>query len=222
MLLVEDDAITRRLLAGPVAEAGYRVLEADRVSAGLHLFRKEKPDLVVLDVNLPDGSGLDFCRAVREHKERGTTPVIMLTGRGEIEDKAAGFSAGADQYLVKPVGARELLLWAEALLRRLRFDAGEDGVLEAGLLKIDPKAHLVHYDGISIGYLTRKEFDLFYFLVRSRPQVISRKQVLSNLWHTILVDHVVDNHIGNLRRRLPQALADRIQTIPGKGFRYLE
>lgn len=201
--------------------AGYRVHEADGVAVALHLFRTHEPDLAVLDLELPDGSGLEVCKGIRAHKTLSATPVIMLTGKGGLDDKGAGFEAGADQYLVKPVAPRELLMWTGALLRRLKLDAGEGEELRAGELGIDLKSHLVRFKDRTISNLTVKEFELLYFLVRKRPQVLSRKFILSNLWHTVAVDNVVDTHIFNLRRKLPPEAADKLQSVPGKGFRYL-
>ncbi|MBI5200438.1 MAG: response regulator transcription factor [Elusimicrobia bacterium] len=222
LLLVEDDARVRDDLRTVLEAEGFRLVVGDTVEMGKHLFASEKPELCILDVNLPDGSGLDICAHVRAHKDRGSTPVIMLTGRGGFDDKQAGFEAGADQYLVKPVVPREVLMWVQALLRRLDLDQGGGGTLKVGELEIDPKGYAVRWQGTPLPRLTVKEFELLYFLVRKRPQVISRKQILSNLWHTVAVDHVVDNHLMKLRRKLPPQVADRLQSVPGKGFRYFE
>lgn len=222
ILLVEDDPAARAVLSEGLSGAGYRVLEADGVKVALHLFRTHEPDLAVLDVDLPDGSGLEVCKGIRASKNLATTPVIMLTGKGALDDKGAGFEAGADQYLVKPVAPRELVMWAAALLRRLSLDAGGGDELKAGPLVIAVSAHLVRYKDEVVSNLTVKEFELLCYLVKKRPQVLSRKQILSNLWHTVAVDNVVDTHVFNLRRKLPREAADRIQSVPGKGFRYFE
>lgn len=222
ILLVEDDAAVRRSLETALREAGHRVLATDTIVSGWHLFGAERPDVAVLDVNLPDGTGIELCEKIRKHKELKATPVIILTAEAAFETKVSGFTAGADQYLVKPVAPSELLLWIDALLRRLDYGKEEGDVLKAGACEIDLKAHLVRFGDVTISNLTGKEFDLLYFLVKKRPKVYSRAQILSQLWHTITVDHVVDTHLTNLRKKLPQALADKIQTIPGKGFRFLE
>jgi DNA-binding response OmpR family regulator len=98
----------------------------------------------------------------------------------------------------------------------------DEGVVRAGDCAIDVNAHLVRYKDQVIPYLTCKEFELLYFLVKKRPQVLSRKHILSKLWHTIAVDRVVDTHLANLRKKLPVELADKIQSVPGKGYRFLE
>ncbi|MBI3552343.1 MAG: response regulator transcription factor [Elusimicrobia bacterium] len=222
ILVVEDDAAARHAVEMALSAAGHRVIATDSVASGWHLFSTECPDLAILDIQLPDGTGIELCERIRGHKERKATPVIILTSKGEFESKQTGFSAGADQYLVKPVPMKELALWAEALLKRLDYAAEDGDELKAGPCAIDLKSHIVRWNDVQISNLTGKEFDLLYFLVKKRPKVMSRKQILSQLWHTITVDHVVDTHLTNLRKKLPQELADKIQTLPGKGFRYLE
>lgn len=222
IVVVEDDAVTRGMVRDLLAAEGHRVLDADTAAVGLHLCRTRKPDLVILDVKLPDGSGVDLCLKLRESQELRAVPVVMLTGQGALEDKETGFSAGADQYIVKPVHAKELLLWVRALFERLRLDSGAGEVLKAGDLEIEPSAHLVRWRGQTVPDLTVREFDILRFLVKNRPQVVTRKRVLSQLLRTVAVDNLVDVHVSNLRRKLPREAADRIQTVPGKGFRYLE
>lgn len=222
ILVVEDDASVRDLVCSALVEKGYDVSWVETIGKGLETLRAGPPDLVVLDVMLPDGSGYDLCREARLSKATRTLPIIMLTAQGRPDEKAAGFGAGADTYLVKPLAVPELLLWVDALLRRRKMDAGESGLLEAGDLVVDEAAHLIRFRGAALPDLTNKEFELFVHLVKHRPQTFSRDYVLSKVWRTVAVDHLVDTHIGNLRRRLPPELADRLQTVPGKGFRYFE
>lgn len=222
VLLVEDDRMVRRDVALALTARGFRVLESDLGKVGWDLFLSKRPDLAILDLTLPDVGGIALCEKIRGHKELGRTPVIILTGRSQPDDKVSGFKAGADQYLVKPVAPTELALWAEALLRRVALDAGETDILRVGELELDNNSRGVRFRDEEVPYLTAKEFDLLYFLVKKRPQVLSRKFLLSQLWHTITVDQVVNTHISNLRRKLPPELADHIQTVPGKGFRFME
>ena len=224
VLLIEDDPNVRRAFEDGLVSAGLRVIPADGVRIGWDLFCSEHPELVVLDLNLPDGSGLDVCRKIRGHKSLSHTPVIILTAKGELEDKAAGFETGADQYLVKPLRPKELLLWVQALLRRVKYEEEDErgGILCAAGCEINVPARMVTFNSQPVAHLTNREFDLLYFLVKRRPQVLSRKYLLSNLWHTVIEDHVVNTHVNNLRHKLPRALADHIQTVPGKGFRFIE
>ncbi|MCX5788674.1 MAG: response regulator transcription factor [Elusimicrobia bacterium] len=220
ILLVEDDAAVRGYVRDALSAAGFAVAEADRLDVARHLVRKAKPALVVLDVQLPDGSGFELCQEIRASKVLADTPVVMLTARGELEQKEQGFSAGADQYLVKPVDPKELLLWVDALLRRVKIDAGGADNIEAGDVTVETSAHLIRFKGKPVSDLTTKEFELLSFLIRKRPQVFTRKYLLSNLWHTVAVDNAVDTHVYNLRKKLPEELAERLQAVPGKGFRY--
>lgn len=221
VFLLEDDPGIRVPLREALSAAGYLVAEADRIDVARQLLRTAQPAIAVLDIELPDGSGVDLCKEIRASKTLAGTPVILLTGKGQLEDKGQGFEAGADQYLVKPVQPREVIMWVGALLRRMKIDTGEADVLEAGELAIDVKSHLVRFKGETISTLTIKEFELLHFLARKRPQVVSRKQILSNLWHIVAVDNIVDTHLHNLRKKLPKELALRIQSVPGKGFRYM-
>ncbi len=222
ILVVEDEADSRSAAEAALGAAGLRVILGDTVESGWSLFLQHQPDLAILDIQLPDGSGIDLCAKIRGHEKLGATPVIMLTGKGGLDSKKGGFDAGADQYLVKPVLPDELVLWVRSLLRRLALDHGEGDVLRAGELVLDPKAHAVRWQGTAMPRLTTKEFDLLFFLVKKRPRVMSREEILKQVWDTITVDKVVDVHLYNLRKKLPPALADRIQNIPGKGFRFIE
>lgn len=222
ILLIEDDPTTRRVARMALAAKGYRVLEADSVASGLHQLFSEEPNLVVIDLELPDGSGLDICRKVREHKTLHALPLVLLTGHGKLDEKLDGFGAGADQYLVKPVDPLEFGSWVEALLKRVQADRGEGRELNAGELTILPDSHLVRYGGHEIADLTPKEFDLLCALVKNRPRVLSRQFILSKVWKTVAVDNLVDTHLYKLRKKVPEELAQRIQAIPGRGFRYLE
>jgi len=221
ILLVEDDAHVRIPIREIMVGAGYRLVEAESVEMGIHLFRTQEPDLLILDRHLPDGSGLEVCAAVRKHASLSKTPVIMLTGAGKLEEKAEGFAAGADQYLVKPVDPKELVLWVDSLLRRMDMAEDPGAVIEAGELRIEVDAHMIRFKDRELADLTVKEFELFQFLVRNRPRPLSRQFILSKLWHTVAVDNLIDVYISKLRKKLPTELADRLQSVPGKGFRYL-
>ena len=221
VLFIEDDEKIRTPIKEILIATGYRVLEAESVEIGRHLFTRQAPDLVILDVHLPDGTGLEVCKAIRAHKTLAKTPVIMLTGAGKLEDKTAGFGAGADHYLVKPIDPKELLLWVRSLLSRVAPDETSETAVDAGELKVDLEAHVVLFKGERIADLTVREIELLFAMVRHRPKPLSRKFILSKLWRTVAVDHLVDTHISNLRKKLPSELSDRIQSVPGKGFRYL-
>ncbi|HBL17814.1 MAG: hypothetical protein A2X36_07045 [Elusimicrobia bacterium GWA2_69_24] len=222
VLLIEDDPKVRSLVRDTLSMEGYRILESECVEAGMHLFSTQKPDLVVLDLKLPDGDGLDACRRIRQSQAGPNTPVIILTAEANLESKLSGLSMGADQYLVKPLHPLELLQWVKALLRRVQFDAASGTRITVGDLQLMVESREAWYQSMPLTRLTAKEFDLLHFLVKSRPRVVSRQDLIARLWKTVTVDHVVDTHISNLRKKLPTAVSDRIQNIPGKGFRYFE
>lgn len=222
VLLVEDEPRTREGLQSVLSAHGYRVVATDTIATAAHLFKTKDPQLVIVDLNLPDGHGLSLCEQIHNHPSRSHTPIVILTADAAFETKVSGFKAGADQYLVKPVAPRELILWVEALLRRVAYDEEDGDLLKAGDCEIDLAAHLVRFKDQTVSQLTSKEFDLFYVLVKRRPKVLSRKFVMSQVWHNIAFDRVVDSHMYNLRRKLPQELADRLQSVPGKGFRYFD
>jgi two-component system alkaline phosphatase synthesis response regulator PhoP len=221
ILIVEDNSELSLVLEQVLSESGYEVITSDLVASGYNIFINRKPNLVIVDINLPDGSGLELCKKIREHPYLKSTPVIILTAQNEIEEKIKGFSYGADQYLVKPLPASEIVMWVNALLRRVEFDKeGSSNKIIVGNLIVEKESMLVKYKGMVINNLTEREFLVFYALVEHRPNILSRKFILSKVWNTIAVDHLVDTHIYNLKKKLPPELADKIQSVPGKGFRF--
>jgi DNA-binding response OmpR family regulator len=222
VLVVEDGVDERTFLRMTLESRGYGVVEADAGQVGVDLYVRHKPDLVVLDINLPDFDGVEVCRKIRASQVNPATPVIMLTGKSDMNTKAAGFTAGADQYLVKPVSGSELVLWVDALFRREGFYQKEGEVLRCGDLTIDVASRVVEYKGKAVDRLTAREFDLLYSLVKTRPAVISRDGILKDIWKTVADDNLVDVHLNNLRKKLPEDVARKIQSIRGKGYRYFE
>lgn len=222
VLIIEDDANVREMVRLTLEPQGFYLMESDRAEAGIQLFRQRKPDLVVLDIDLPDGNGFDVCRKMRDNPELAATPIIMLTGKVDLESKLEGFSAGADQYLLKPLHPKEFLGWVEALLRRQDFYRQEPSGLTAGPLIIDVQSRIIHFEDVVISNLTAREFDLLYYLVKNRPRVMSREAILKQAWKTVAVDNLVDSHLNKMRRKIPAALGEKIQSVPGKGYRYFE
>jgi DNA-binding response OmpR family regulator len=220
VLIVEDDAEIRHMLRDSLALDGFRVIESGEAERGFQLFVTREPDLVVLDIQLPDGDGFDVLRRIRASQGNAKTPVIMLTAQGQLESKLTGLSAGADQYLVKPVHPLEFMQWVKALLRRVEFESGGGTKLVVGELTLMLETREAWYESMPLTRLTPKEFELLHYLVKNRDRAVSRKEILSKLWKTVAVDHTVDTHIRNLRKKLPTVIADRIQNVRGKGFNY--
>ncbi len=220
ILIVEDDPVVRHLLRDSLALDGFRVIESDSAERGFQLFVTREPHLVVLDIQLPDGTGFDVCRKIRASTGKAKTPVIMLTAQGQLEAKLEGLAVGADQYLVKPIHPLEFMQWVKALLRRVEFESGGGTKLVVGELTLMLETREAWFESMPLSRLTPKEFELLHYIVKNRDRVVSRKEILSKLWKTVAVDHTVDTHVRNLRKKLPTVIADRIQNVRGKGFHY--
>lgn len=220
VLVVEDHRETRDLVKAALENEGLNPVCKDTIKGGKEFLREHQPALIILDMNLPDGNGLEICAIVRAVPELSRTPIIALSGLTLLEDKKRGFDAGVDQYLGKPLEVEELLLWVKALLRRIEWDATGRNLPTFGDLQICAESYLVRFRNRAISNLTRREFELFYYLVSNSPKIVSRQVIISEIWETASVDNLVDTHIHNLRMKLPPPLAARVQSVPGKGFRY--
>jgi len=221
VLLVEDDPSIREVVTMGLRGAGFEVEAAADGEAGLARWREWRPDLVLLDVMLPRLDGLEVCRAIRRE---ATTPVVMLTARGDTIDVVVGLESGADDYVRKPFELPELVARVRAALRRRGADAGDtpDGPIRLGPLRIDPAGRTVTRDGAAIE-LTRTEFDLLVELVRHAGQVVARDQLLDRVWgYDYLGDsRLVDVAIGRLRAKVEADSADPrlILTVRGVGYK---
>ena len=224
VLLVEDAADLAQVILRELEASSYRVLHAADGLAALDLHAQERPDLVILDWMLPKLDGLEVLRRLRQS---AATPVLMLTARGEETDRVVGLEVGADDYLTKPFGMRELVARVRALLRRaeliaqtLNADRSDNGeVLTRGPLLLDPAAHLATLDDAPIE-LTPTEFALLHLLLRSPGRAFSRAYLLDTVWQEAYIggDRSVDNVVLRLRRKLG-SLGEEIETIWGVGYR---
>ena len=217
LLVVEDDQTLAKVLVRGLTEEGHAVDHAPTSAEAAESVMVNSYDLVVLDLGLPDGDGLDLCRRLRAGGT--TTPVLVLTARDGLSDKVAGLDAGADDYLTKPFAYPELAARVRALLRRPRDTI--DPVLAWGDLRLDPAAHTVWRGAIMIP-LTPREFSLLDYLLRQAGTVCTREVLLEHVWdaHYDGLSNVVDVHIANLRRKLalPDS-PDPIETVRGVGYR---
>lgn len=217
LLVVEDDAALGQILLRGLLEDGYAVdLETSALGAA-HMATTNDYDAIVLDLGLPDGDGVDLCRALRA--DDVDVPILMLTARDGLNDRVAGLDAGADDYLSKPFDYRELAARIRALLRRPPLQSGP--VLTAGDIRLDPAAHIVWRGAINVP-LTAREFSLLEYLLRHPGEVVTRTALLEHVWDANYdgLSNVVDVHIANLRRKLE--LPDQpqpIETIRGVGYR---
>ncbi|MCH9682768.1 MAG: response regulator transcription factor [Deltaproteobacteria bacterium] len=222
VLIVEDDENLRITLADNLEDEGYRVQAVDGGRAALEAVEHAAPDLVVLDIMLPDLDGYAVCKALRQ---RGSTAkVLMLTARTLEDDVVQGFDAGADDYLAKPYRLRELLARIRALLRRGATPAtATDAPMLAGLA-IDRDARTVVRDGNREVDLTRTEFDLLAFMIDHQGKALSREHILERVWGTdVVVDpRTVDNFVSSLKRKLgwKAGCGYTIVAVRGVGYRF--
>jgi two-component system, OmpR family, response regulator RegX3 len=210
VLLVEDEDSIAVPLADGLRREGYDVR---RVATGGDALAAPSADLVLLDLRLPDRDGYEVCRDLRA---RSDVPIIVVTARGEEVDRVVGLELGADDYVVKPFGFRELLARIHAVMRRARPSV-RDSVLTAGALEVDLRTRIARARGHEV-QLTTKEFDLLAVLARDPGAVVRREHILDEVWGTrFYTSKTVDVHIGSLRRKLGDAVA--IETVRGVGFR---
>ena len=217
ILIVEDEDAIAAPLAEGLAREGF---EVERVATGAAALEASEPDLVLLDLRLPDMDGLDVCRELRL---RSDVPIIVVTARGEEVDRVVGLEVGADDYVVKPFGLRELIARIRAVSRRARpREAGDgDGTLRVGELEIDPRAHRATLAGADLA-LTAKEFALLAVLAREPGAVVSRERILAEVWNTTWYGSAktIDVHVASLRRKLGDP--GWIETVRGIGLRLRE
>jgi DNA-binding response OmpR family regulator len=214
VLVVDDEHALRRLLRLYLEKAGYAVVEADDGLDALSALRRNPIDLALIDVMLPELDGFELVRRIRA--ESGV-PIILLTARGEEANRVAGLELGADDYVVKPFSAPEVVARVRAQLRRARGRLGEPGPLRHGLIEVDEQARRVAVDGREVE-LTRREFDLLVALMREPERVFTREYLLELVWGSpYLQPKTVDVHVAALRRKLGKDL--RVKALRGVGYR---
>jgi len=217
ILVIEDDPDIRSLVVALIERAGMRAREAADGRAGIRTFFEQRPDLVVLDVGLPELDGWQVLGRIRDLSE---VPVLMLTAEGEQVQKVRGLEGGADDYVTKPFGSEELVARINALLRRRTRLGSEEETLEDGTVRLDGAGRRVEVDGREV-VLTPTEFRLLAFLMRNRNQVVSQLQLLEEVWGNADADpHQVRLYVSYLRRKLGEAGVDPIETVRGFGYRY--
>ena len=211
VLIVEDEETIAEPLAEGLRREGF---EVERAASGAEALAAPAVDLVLLDLRLPDLDGLDVCRELRA---RSSVPIIVVTARGEEADRVVGLELGADDYVVKPFGLRELIARIRAVSRRARGDSA-DGVVRVGELEVDRRARRARVGGREL-QLTPKEFDLLAALARDPGAALSRRRLLEEVWETSWYGSTktIDVHVAALRRKLGDP--GWIETVRGVGFR---
>jgi two-component system response regulator RegX3 len=221
ILLVEDEASIREPLAEVLRSEGFETLVAGSVAEALEEARRS-PDLVLLDVMLPDGSGFDVCRELRRDSQ---VPIIMLTARGEEADRVVGLELGADDYVVKPFSGREVVARIRAVLRRTAAPeaAADSRPLEVGDVRLDPARREVTLRGEALE-LSRKEFELLYLLLRNAGSVVTRERLIDEVWdpNWFGSTKTLDVHVSGIRRKLGDdpGKPRYLHTVRGVGFRF--
>lgn len=233
ILLVEDEKEIADLLLLPIKESGFNLIHCDRLSKARETFEKERFSAILLDINLPDGNGIDFCREIRS---KSHVPILMITAKRDEIDRILGLEFGADDYIVKPFSPREVTARIKAVLRRTDWDKADnhdnkdtghgdkENILNYAGLKIDYGRQEVSVDGVLLS-LTKTEFDLVSTFIRRPGMVFTRDKLIEQVWEgTFIQDRVVDSVISRLRRKLGN-LPDgrpRIKTVHGAGYALTE
>jgi len=219
ILVVDDERDIVELVRYNLTQAGYRVVSATDGRQAVELARREHPDLVVLDLMLPVLPGAEVARALKQDEKTRSTPILMLTARGEEVDRVVGFELGADDYVVKPFSPRELVLRVQAILRREEKKEEDERIVHDPLI-IDVGAHVVRLKGKEIA-LTATEFKLVHRLARRPGRAFSRDQLLSEVWGYggETETRTVDTHMKRLWAKLG-SVGDWIETVRGVGYRF--
>ena len=222
ILVIEDEPDIRRNLEYNLGREGFKASSVGSLDEANEKLKSKKFDLILLDLMLPDGSGLDLCKKIKSKSETETIPIIILTAKDDEVDKVVGFELGADDYVTKPFSVRELILRVKAILKRSDTKTKEVVEVERqfGDLKIDVDSHEVHVDSQLIE-LTALEFRLLKELVDKRGRVQSRDQLLSEVWgyNAEVTTRTVDTHIKRLREKLG-SMGKYVQTIRGVGYKF--
>ena len=221
ILVVEDEAPIRDMLCFVLVQNGYQAVTAEDYDSAINALVEPYPDLVLLDWMLPGGSGIQIAKKMKQHELTRNIPIIMITARGEEEDKVRGLEVGADDYVTKPFSPKELMARIKAVIRRVA-PTSLDEVIEVQGLKLDPVSHRVMASDQALD-MGPTEFRLLHFFMTHPERVYSREQLLDHVWGTnvYVEDRTVDVHIRRLRKAISIAGHDRlVQTVRGSGYRF--
>lgn len=221
ILVVEDEAPIREMICFVLEQKGYQTVEAEDYDSAINKLCEPYPDLILLDWMLPGGSGINYIKHLKREELTRHIPVVMLTARGEEEDKVRGLEVGADDYITKPFSPKELVARLKAVIRRVTPTALED-VIDVQGLQLDPVSHRVMANDEPLD-MGPTEFKMLHFFMTHQERVYSREQLLNNVWGTnvYVEDRTVDVHIRRLRKALESAGHDKlVQTVRGAGYRF--
>ncbi len=221
-LVVEDEIDLQEILEYNLTQAGHQVHVVANGTEALRVAREERPDVILLDLMLPDITGTEVCRELKKDPRTQGIHVVMVTAKGEEIDRVVGFEIGADDYIVKPFSVRELILRVQAVLRRRPAEPGLARIMRFGPLKVDREAHRTWIEDAEVD-LTALEFRLLTTLEARRNRVQTRERLLSDVWgiDADVTTRTVDTHVKRLREKLGAA-AKYIETVRGVGYRFSE
>jgi len=216
ILIVDDEKDILEFLSYNLQKEGYEIFRANNGNSALKVAKKEIPDLIILDVMMPEMDGIETCEKIREIESLDSTLVLFLTARSEEYSELAGFSAGADDYVTKPIKPKLLISRVNALLRR-KGKNKDQKLIKIEHIEIDKDKHLLLYKGDSVE-LARKEFNLLYYLMTVPGKVFTREEIISNVWKdTFVGDRTIDVHVRKIREKLGDQY---IKTIKGVGYKF--
>ena len=225
ILVIEDEPDINKTISYNLLTEGFEPISAYNLLEADNWIQSNSPDLILLDLMLPDGSGLDFCKRIKSKDKFNNIPIIILTAKDDEVDKVVGFELGADDYVTKPFSVRELILRIKAILKRKTISSHSENIdlnesKEFGKLKIDADSHEVFIDNNEI-ILTALEFKLLKHLVDRRGRVQTRDQLLSDVWgySAQITTRTVDTHVKRLREKLG-IMGKHVETIRGVGYRF--
>jgi two-component system alkaline phosphatase synthesis response regulator PhoP len=220
VLIVDDEQDVLEFLTYNLEKEGFEVFTADNGKTGVEIAKKQDPDVILLDVMMPEMDGIETCRSLREQAQFENTIIAFLTARTEDYSQIAGFETGADDYISKPIKPRVLVSRLKALLRRYESKEAKSTVLRAGNIEIDRERYLIVFNGTEMA-VPRKEFELLFLLASKPGKVFKREEILNEIWgrDIIVGDRTIDVHIRKLREKLGEEL---IRTVKGIGYKFEE
>lgn len=220
ILLVDDEPDILEIVSYNLSAEGYQIITAENGLQAVKKAKKEKPQLIILDVMMPEMDGIEACEQIRKIPELSETVITFLTARGEDYSQVAGFEAGADDYITKPIKPKILVSKVKALLRRFKEEDVSDGVLKIGNLVINREEYKITHKGVEI-ILPRKEFELLSLLATKPGKVFKREEILDKVWgnEVVVGGRTIDVHIRKLREKIGD---DSFKTVKGVGYKFVD
>lgn len=217
ILLVDDEEDILEFLSYNLIKEGFKIKTASNGKSALKILEKFNPDLIILDVMMPEMDGIEVCESIRKNEKNDDVLILFLTARSEDYSELAGFSAGADDYITKPIKPRLLVSRVNAILKRKRKTKETSSPISIGEININKSTHKLLYSDKEI-YLARKEFNLLYFLMTIPGKVFTREEIITTIWKDAIVgDRTIDVHIRKIREKIG---SNHIKTVKGIGYKF--